>query len=91
MMSLFENVGRHKNIVMEVEASSAVGIIERRGIGRIRQLQTSALWLQEQRSEMSLGFTKSRFRTSLGSFHKEHIEAAYREASCRHGLHLRRR
>ena len=45
MVALLKDFGMTKTIVMEVDASAALGVIERKGIGRIRHLQTGALWL----------------------------------------------
>ena len=40
------------------DASAALGIIARTGIGKVRQLRCQALWLQEVREEKRLKFTK---------------------------------
>ena len=58
VMALFEDLGMYKKIVMEVDASAALGVIERRGIGRIRHLETSSLWLQEQEIRDIIRFHK---------------------------------
>ena len=40
------------------DASAALGIIARAGLGKVRHLRTQALWLQESRQEGRLKFTK---------------------------------
>ena len=43
---------------MFADASAALGIIARAGLGKVRHLRTQALWLQETRQEGRLKFTK---------------------------------
>ena len=59
MITLVDDMGMHKNIVMEVDASAALGVSKRRGIGRIQHLQTSALSLQEHEVRYVIRFHKS--------------------------------
>lgn len=40
------------------DASAALGIVARTGIGKVRHIRTQALWLQECRQEQRLKFTK---------------------------------
>ena len=40
------------------DASAALGIIARAGLGKVRHLRTQALWLQEARQEGRFKFTK---------------------------------
>ena len=47
-LALMKDFGIEKPVVMGADASAALGVIERRGIGRTRHLYTCALWFQEQ-------------------------------------------
>jgi hypothetical protein len=40
------------------DASAALGIVQRRGIGKVRHIQTQSLWLQEAHASKRLGFEK---------------------------------
>ena len=35
-------------IRLRIDTSAALGIIERRGVGRVRHLEVGSLWIQEQ-------------------------------------------
>ena len=43
---------------MRVDASAALGVIWRKGIGKLRQFQTGALWIQEQQLRNVVAFQK---------------------------------
>ena len=40
------------------DASAALGIVQRRGIGKVRHIRTQSLWLQEAHAQRRLGFEK---------------------------------
>ena len=42
-----KEIGLNKKGLMLSDASAALGIIERRGLGKLRHIDTSYLWLQE--------------------------------------------
>ena len=56
VLALMRDLGLDANMVMEVDASAALGVIERRGIGRITHLHTGALWIHEQRIRNMIKF-----------------------------------
>ena len=43
---------------VHVDAAAALGILERRGVGRVRHLDVGALWLQEQTLRQRIEFAK---------------------------------
>ena len=45
---LLKEVGCQSKIVLKCDASAAVGIVKRRGVGRIRHIDVTQLWLQEK-------------------------------------------
>ena len=47
-VSLAADLGIESSIRMHIDASAALGIVERRGVGRVRHLDVGMLWLQEQ-------------------------------------------
>ena len=48
VLSLAKDLGIECSIRMHIDASAALGIVERRGVGRVRHLDVGMLWLQEQ-------------------------------------------
>ena len=43
---------------VHTDASAALGIAQRRGLGKLRHVQTQALWIQQAHAEKRLGFHK---------------------------------
>ena len=56
VIALLKDFGIENSVIMEVDASAALGVIERKGIGRIRHLHTGSLWLQEQQVRSMIKF-----------------------------------
>ena len=48
LISLGRDLGIEYLIRLHIDASAALGIIERRGVGRVRHLEVGSLWIQEQ-------------------------------------------
>ena len=48
MISLAADFGIDLPARIRIDAMTALGILERRGVGRVRNLDVGALWLQEQ-------------------------------------------
>lgn len=48
MSAMGRELNMNLSIRMLVDASAALGVAQRQGIGKIRHLQTGALWIQEQ-------------------------------------------
>ena len=47
MASLLKDLGQTVKLRMHMDASAALGIAQRRGVGKVRHLSTGTLWLQE--------------------------------------------
>ena len=47
MVTLIKDLGGLIGVQMHVDASAAIGIIERQGLSRVRHIDTNVLWLQE--------------------------------------------
>ena len=43
---------------VHTDASAALGIAQRRGLGKVRHVRTQALWIQQAHAEKTLGFHK---------------------------------
>ena len=48
MKSYLEDMGIRAGIVLEIDASATLGILNRDGIGRTRHIDVRSLWLQDQ-------------------------------------------
>ena len=57
-MSMLKEWGYTLSRIMYSDASAALGIIERRGIGKLRHIDTSFLWLQEVNAKRSIKYNK---------------------------------
>ena len=47
MVTLAKDMGATLSVQMHVDASAAIGMIERRGLSKVRHIDTNVLWLQE--------------------------------------------
>ena len=59
VLSLFEDLGRSCKVEMRVDASDALGVVQRRGVGKFRHLHTGSLWIQEQKLRDVISFSKT--------------------------------
>ena len=48
MKSYLEDMGIRAGIVLEIDASATLGILNRYGTGRTRHIDVRSLWLQDQ-------------------------------------------
>ena len=46
--AMLQEIGVQVSMVLKCDASAAVGIVLRRGLGRVRHIDVSQLWLQEK-------------------------------------------
>ena len=53
-----EDLGISYKASVYADASAALGIVMRRGIGKVRHIRTQSLWLQEAHATRRLGFEK---------------------------------
>ena len=55
-----ERYGVHLDLVLKCDASAAVGIVMRRGLGKVRHIDLSQLWLQDKVAQKLLRIQKVR-------------------------------
>ena len=48
LVSIAKDLGFHWKLTVQTDASAAVGICRRRGLGKIRHLATADLWIQDR-------------------------------------------
>ena len=58
LISMYEDLGAHMNGVVLGDASAAIAIVARRGLGKLRRLDTNYLWIQEKAATGDLNFKK---------------------------------
>ena len=73
ILALMSDFHRTATVRMHVDASAALGVIQRQGIGKIRHLATSALWLQSQQLRKILRFSKILGATNPADLFTKHV------------------
>ena len=58
LVAILGDFGLQANIVLESDASAAVGITQRLGLGKVRHLATADLWIQQRAKDGSIRITK---------------------------------
>jgi hypothetical protein len=56
--SLLKDLGIEREIRLHTDAAAALGIIGRKGVGKVRHLDTSVLWLQQKELQQAVQFLK---------------------------------
>ncbi len=51
-------LGMEEMVVVTTDASAAVGVVQRKGSGKIKHLEVKQLWVQEQERKKSLSMKK---------------------------------
>ena len=66
LQSVARDLGLHWDLCIETDASAAIGVCRRRGLGKIRHLATADLWVQDglRRGDFSLEKIPSQENTS---------------------------
>ena len=52
------DLGMPLKVAVYADASAALGIVQRRGLGRVRHVKTQSLWLQEAHAQRRIAFEK---------------------------------
>ena len=58
LISMYKDFGTHMSGVVLGDASAALSIVARRGLGKLRNLDTNYLWIQEKAAKGDLNFKK---------------------------------
>ena len=58
MQACAADLGIQVKVSIYADASAALGIVQRRGIGRVRHVKTQSLWLQEAHAQRRIAFEK---------------------------------
>ena len=58
LISMYKDFGTHMNGLVLGDASAALAIVARRGLGKLRHLDTNYLWIQEKAAKGDLNFKR---------------------------------
>ena len=72
-MSLAADLGLVFDTGRHVDTAAALGILERRGVDRIRQLDVGALWLQEVQLRQKVGFVEGKGTSNPADLMTKHL------------------
>ena len=72
-MSLAADLGLKFDTRMHVDASAALGILERKGVGKIRHLDVGTLWLQEVQLRQKVAFMKIKGTSNPADLMTKHL------------------
>ena len=73
MISLAADLGIDHSARIHIDASAALGILERQGVGRVRHLDVGALWLQEQALRRAVEFMKVKGTANPADLMTKHL------------------
>ena len=83
VMTLLEDFGVPVTTRLHMDASAAIGIIQRRGIGKIRHLSTSLLWVQEQELRQAIQIQKIDGAKNSSDLLTKHVQRELVERHCK--------
>ena len=63
--SMLKEIGISVELELKCDASAAVGMVKRRGLGKVRHIDVSQLWLQEKVADNVLRITKVNTKENL--------------------------
>ena len=75
MMTLMEDLGVSASVTMHTDASAAIGIVRRAGLGKLRHLNVRYLWLQDQVKQEAIGLQKVAGAENPDDFVTKHVNA----------------
>ena len=75
MMSLLSDFGVTVNVTIHTDASAAIGIVRRAGLGKLRHLNVRDLWVQDQVKRELLGIEKVAGAENPADMATKHLNA----------------
>ena len=73
MMALLSDLGIHTTSTLRLDASAALGILQRKGVGKIRHLDVGCLWLQEKEAREQLRLAKEPGESNPADLGTKHL------------------
>ena len=75
MMTLLADFGLTVSVTVHTDASAAIGIVRRAGIGKLRHLNVRYLWVQDQVKSERLGLKKVAGADNPADIATKHVNA----------------
>ena len=79
LQSCAKDLGIELGAGIYADASAAIGIIKRRGVGKVRHIRTQSLWLQEAHATRRLAFEKVDGTSNPADLLTKHLSEAVME------------
>ena len=73
MLSLMRDLGVEMTSTLRLDASAALGILQRKGVGKIRHLDVGCLWLQEKEAREQIKLAKEPGETNPADIGTKHL------------------
>ena len=78
--TLVKDLGKEMKVRVHVDANAATGIVERKGINKVRHLEVDVLWLQEAQARRILPLSKICGKVNPADLMTKHLDSAMAEA-----------
>ena len=80
--SLCKDFGRSVQIRVYADASAALGIVHRKGLGKVRHIDTSTLWVQQAAYSKRIAYLKVAGTVNPADLLTKHLAEPLREVHC---------
>ena len=86
LQSMLSDVNISASIEVRADASAAIGIASRRGLGRVRHIEVAQLWIQEKVANGMLKLVKVPGQSNLADALTKHVTADILAYHCEHTM-----
>ena len=76
LQSVAPDLGEDLSMEVHTDSSAAMGVCNRKGVGKVRYLDTNLLWVQDKLKQGSLVITKVQGEKNPADFSTKHLEHA---------------
>ena len=73
---MLSEIGVSVNLILKCDASAAVGMVKRRGLGRVRHIDVTQLWLQEKVADEKIVIIKVNTKEHVSDALTKHVSRA---------------
>jgi len=90
MVSLLGDFGEGAKLELHSDASAAIGMVRREGLGKVRHLAVADLWIQQKESDGSIKYLKVDGKSNAADILTKGVEEALiREHMCAIGFEFK--
>ena len=86
LQSMLLDVNIATSIDVKADASAAIGIASRRGLGRVRHIEVAQLWIQEKVAKGVISLVKVPGQANLADALTKHVTADILNYHCEHTM-----